>query len=75
MVLRPVEFDTSRNPRAGQSDQRRLDNVVVVDEVTLLNLVVSHLHTAAKLWQNHHLYIFVLDEHGVVFLVSLFVRY
>ncbi|CCY64377.1 unknown [Prevotella sp. CAG:1124] len=75
VVLRPVEFDTSRNPWTGQSDQRRLDNVVVVDEVTLLNLVVSHLHTAAKLWQNHHLYIFVLDEHGVVFLVSLLVRY
>src|SRR5574344_655103 len=43
--------------------------------MTLANLVVSHLHTSSEFRQNHHLYVFVFQENGIVSLVFLFVGY
>ena len=33
VVLRPVELDAARDPRAREPDERRLDHVVAVEEV------------------------------------------
>ena len=73
VVLRPVELNASRNPGTCKTHKSGLDHVVVVDEVALLYLVVSHLHTAAKLGQNHHFDILVFDIYGIVLLIYLLV--
>ena len=49
--------------------------MVVVDEMALLDLVVSHLHAPAQLRQNHHLYIIVFQPDGQVVLVYLLVTH
>ena len=49
MVLWPVELNAARYPRTRQTHQRRLDDVVVVDEVALFDFVVSHLDATAQL--------------------------
>ena len=69
MVLRPVELDTAGDPRAGQSDQGRLDHMIVINEMTLLDLVVRHLYPSAQFWQDHHLYIFIFQIHGMIGLI------
>ena len=66
VVLRPVELDAARYPRARQPDEGGLDDVVVVDEVALLQLVVGHLDAPAQLGEYHDLQVFVLEEHGAV---------
>jgi len=73
VVLRPVELDTARNPRAGQPDERGLHHLVVVHEVALLHLVVGHVDASAQFREYHHLDIFVLDEERMVKLVFLLV--
>ena len=73
VVLRPVELYPSRNPRSGQPYESRFDHTVVVDEMTLLDFVVCHLHTTAELRKNHHLDIFVLKIDGRIFAIGLFV--
>ena len=75
MMLRPVELNTSANPRTGKTHECWLDDMVVVDEVTLLNLVVCHLYTSTKFWENHNLYIFILHIYGLILLVHLFVSH
>ena len=66
VVLRPVEFDAARNPRPGQSDQRGFYHMVVVDEMALLDFVISHLHPTAQFGQDHDFEILVLKEYGVI---------
>ncbi len=73
VVLWPVKLDTTRNPRPGQTDECRLDDMVVVDKVTLLDFVIGHLDTSAELGEHHHLYIFVFDKNGIVLFIGLFV--
>ena len=60
VVLRPVELDAATDPRARQSHQRGLDNVVIIDEVALLDLIVGHLYAATQLGHHHHLQVLVL---------------
>ncbi len=74
VVLRPVELYASRDPRAGETYERGFDDMVVVYEVAFLDFVISHLYTSSQFGKNHHLYIFVFDEHGVPFLVMFLIR-
>ena len=75
MVLRPVELNASAYPGTCESHECRLHHMVVINEVALLNLVVSHLHAAAEFGQYHYLYIFVFDIHGMVFHIFFLVGY
>ena len=75
MVLRPVKLYTTANPRTCQAYQCGLDNVVVIYKVALLNLIVSHLHTATQFGQNHHFDIFVLDINSFVLFIYFFVAH
>ena len=72
-MLRPVELDTAGNPRASKSHKRGFDDVIVVDEVTLFDFVISHLHTSTKLGQYHHLDVFILQPDGLPVLIHLLV--
>jgi hypothetical protein len=53
MVLRPVELDAARDPRAGEPDECRLDDVVAVEEVVVARLVVADVDPPAEFGQEH----------------------
>ena len=73
MMLRPVELNATADPRTDQTNQRWLDDMVVIDKVALLDLVVGHLHATAQLGQHHHLDIFVFQPDGLIVFVHLFI--
>ena len=73
-MLRPVEFDAAGNPRAGKTDERRLDDLVVIDEVVAVGFIIGALNTAAELGQHHHADIFVFKPYGGIGLIGLFVE-
>jgi hypothetical protein len=54
VVLRPVELDAAGDPRARESDERRLDHGVAVEEVVTGAAVVPHVDPAAQLGQHQH---------------------
>ena len=66
MVMRQVPLDPARDPRAQQADQRRLDHMLVVDEVVSIGFVHRREDLAAELRQDADLHILVLQiDHGV----------
>ena len=73
MVLRPVELDATADPRTGQTHQCRFDNMIIIYKVTLLDLIVCHLHATAQFRQNHHLDVFIFNPDGVPLLIHLFI--
>ena len=73
MVLGPVELDATTDPRASKAYKRRLHHVVIIHEVSLLDLIVGHLDASAQFGQDHHLDIFVLEIDGLVVLVHLLI--
>ena len=46
MVLRPVKFDASRDPRSRKADQCRLYDIVSVDEIVPVGLILGILDSA-----------------------------
>lgn len=71
-MLGPVEFYAARDPWTGKPDECRLDDMVVVDEMTLLDFIVGHLYPAAKFGEHHHFDVFVFDENvGEIFDVKV----
>ena len=75
MMLGPVELDTPAYPRTCKSNQSRLDDMVVVDEVSLFNLVVSHLNPTTEFGQNHYFDIFVFNVYGIILFVHPLITY
>ena len=65
-MLRPVELDPTGNPRSGQPNEGRFDDVVVIDEMVSIGLVEGHVHPTAEFRQDHDLEIAVLQEYGFV---------
>ena len=75
VVLWPVELDAARYPWPRQSHECRLDDVVVIDEVALLDLIIRHLDATAQFRQHHYLEILVLQVHSPPFLRCRLVGY
>ena len=73
MVLGPVKLNTATDPRSGQTHKRRLHHMVIIDEMTLLDLVISHLDASPQLGQNHHEDIIVFEIYGLIVLIDLLV--
>ncbi len=73
MMLRPVELNTSRDPGTGKTYKRRFYHMIVIYEMTLPNLVVSHLDPTSELGQYHDFDIFVLYIDCFIFLVCLLI--
>ena len=71
VMLGPVELDSTGNPGSGKAYERRLDDPVVIDEMALLDFVVSHLDPSPELGEDHHLDVFILQEDCKIFLVHL----
>ena len=61
MVLGPVEFDPSADPRAGEPDECGLDHIVSVEEVIAVGLINGDVDPPAELGQHHESQITVLE--------------
>ena len=75
VVLGPVEFYASAYPGAGETHERGLYHMIVVDEMSLGDLVPGHLDASSELRKYHDLDIFVFEPHCVVLAVLLLVGY
>ena len=62
MMLRPVELDPARSPWSGQANQRRLDDILPVEDVIAIGLVGRRMDPPADLRQDHHFQVLVLQE-------------
>src|SRR5690348_3975412 len=65
VMLWPVELDASGDPWAGQTDERRLDHVLPVEEVISVRLIKSNMDAAADLGQHHETHPRILDVHRI----------
>ena len=74
VMLGPVELDAAGDPRAGEAHQRRLDHLVVVDEVVAVGFIHGALNAAAQLGQHHDFQIIVFQPYGGVGLKRLFIE-
>ena len=74
VVLRPVELDAAGDPRSEQTNQRGLDDLVVIDEIIAVRLIIGALDAASQLRQNHHLDIVVFQPEGGVGHILLLVE-
>ena len=63
MMLRPIEFDTSRNPRPGEPDERRLDDGLMINQVVAVGLVLQPMDATAEFRQDHHAERFVFNPY------------
>ena len=68
VVLRPVELDAAGDPRAGETDEGRLDNVLPVEEIVVaIGFVLADENAPADLRQEHEPHEFVLQADRLVF--------
>ena len=74
VVLWQIELYAPAYPGPGKANQCRLDDVVVIDEMTLGDFVPRHLHPSSQFGQNHHFKLLVLDEYSIPFVVCFLVR-
>ena len=65
VMLRPVELDSSADPRTGKSDECRFDDRLIVNHVVAIRLVDHPVDAAAERGQDHHFEKLVLDENGL----------
>ena len=66
MMLRPVELDSTGNPRTGQTDQSRFNHMVIIDEMAVFDFIVCHLYTSAQLREDHNFDIFVFKINSMI---------
>ena len=72
VMLRPVKFDTTGNPRTGKSHQRRFDHMVIIYKIIIIRFVVCALDSSTKFRQDHNLQIFIFQIYCMPDLVFLF---
>ena len=71
-MLRPVELGSAGNPRTAQADQRRLDDMLAVEEVVAVGFVEPDLDTPAEFRQDHELDVLVLQHDRLIGPVEFF---
>src|SRR5579862_9021161 len=64
MMLRPVEFDTARNPGTGEPDQRGLDNRLIVNQIVTVGFVLQDMNASTDFREHHRADEFILDPNG-----------
>src|SRR5437588_8164584 len=72
-MLRPVKLDAAGNPRSKQSNKRRLDDPLPIEEVISVGFVLTNMDPPPDLRQDHKVDVFVLKTHCVVGLVGIFI--
>ena len=66
VVVEDVPFDTARNPRSRHADVRRLDHVLVVEDVVAVGFVDGVEQPSADLRQDAQFDVFVFEVEGFV---------
>ena len=66
VVVEDVPFDAPRNPRSRHADVRRLDHVLVVEDVVAVGLVDGVEQPSADLRQDAQFDVFVFEVEGLV---------
>ena len=74
VMVRNVPLDAAGNPRADQADERRLDDVLAIDEVVAVALVHRLEQPPADLRQHADAHVFVLQVNDAIGLVRLDAR-
>jgi len=64
VMLRPVELDAAGDPRTGQADQRRLDDVLAIKEVVAVHEILTDMNAAAQFGQDHEADELILEMNG-----------
>ena len=72
MMLRPVKLNSAGNPRPRQTDQSRLDDMIVINEIIVIGLVISSLNTASQLRKDHDTQILILQPYRIPCMLCLF---
>ncbi|MPM34972.1 hypothetical protein SDC9_81562 [bioreactor metagenome] len=76
MMLRPVKFNPPGYPRAGQAHQGRFDHLVIINNMGIPYLVVSHLDTPSQFGQDHHLQVSVFKKKRLIaFILFLVINF
>ena len=75
VMLRPVEFYASADPWTEETDKRRFDDFVVVNEIIAVCLVKGPLDPSAERGKDHYIDIFILEDDSFIFLIFLFIHY
>ncbi len=75
VMLRPVKFQSTRNPGAGQSNQCRFDHLVVINKVPLFGFIECHLNATTQFRQYHDFQVLVLQKNGIPLFINLFIQY
>ena len=65
MMLGPIEFYAAGDPRPGQTDQCRLDNMLVVNQIVAVGLVLNAVDAPANFRQHQYAEIIILDPDGL----------
>jgi len=63
MMLRPVELDSTGDPRASEADKCGLDDVLAIEEIVAVDLVVSDVDAATDFGQDHDAQVLVFEMH------------
>ena len=74
VVLRPVELDAAAGPWPGETDQRGLDDRLVVNQVIAVGLVLDRVDASAQFRQDQRADEFVFNPDGFPFPVHRFFR-
>ena len=61
MVLWPVELNAPRDPGTEQTDQRRFDDLIVIDKIALFDLIKRLLYTPAQFRKDHDFQIVIFQ--------------
>src|SRR4030095_3617738 len=73
MMLWPVKFNTSIDPGTSQSNQCRFYNLVIIDKITVPDLVIGPVYTATELRNYHDLQIIVFQKQSSICFVFFFI--
>ena len=74
MMLRPVEFDATGNPRPGEAHERRLDHWLMIDCVVAVCFVLKDVDASANFRQHHRADEFILNPHSFPFAIHWLFR-
>ena len=74
-MLWPVKLDTPRNPGTCKANQSRLYYLIIINKMTFLYFVVSHLYTSTQLRKNHDFNIFIFQIYSMVLFIGAGIFY
>jgi len=72
-MLRPIEFDSTADPRSGKSDQRRFNHFVIVNKIIIIGFIERSLDSSSQFGENHDEQIVIFKENRLIFLIDFFI--